>query len=198
MIVSEDGKFSKKDYRSFSIKSVSGTDDYAAMSEAIGRRMAHVTDASGAFTRLPDLILLDGGRGHVSTIRSLLAEKGIEVPVFGMVKDDYHKTRALCTDEGEINIAKEKQVFMLIYRIQEEVHRFTFGNTSAAKRKTLKTSTLTAIDGIGEKKAKLLLAHFGGLAGVKKAGQDEIKAVKGISERDAAAVYGYFHKENKM
>ncbi len=195
MIVIEDGKFLKKDYRSFSIKSISGTDDYAAMSEAIGRRMAHITDPSGAFARLPDLILLDGGRGHVSTIRSLLAEKGIEVPVFGMVKDDYHKTRALCTDEADINIAKEKQVFMLIYRIQEEVHRFTYGNTSAAKRKTLKTSTLTAIDGIGEKKAKLLLAHFGGLAGVKKAEQDEIKAVKGISERDAAAVYAYFHKQ---
>ncbi len=196
MIVVSDGRFSKKDYRSFAIKSIKGADDYAAMREALERRLSRLSDASGSFAEAPDLILLDGGRGHVSTIRALLDEKGIEIPVFGMVKDDYHKTRALSGGDvdGEINIAKEKQVFMLIYRIQEEVHRFTYGKTSAAKRKTLKTSVLVAIDGIGEKKAGLLLTHFGGLEAVKKAGIDELSAVKGISGKDAKAVYAHFHK----
>ncbi|HOA84969.1 MAG TPA: helix-hairpin-helix domain-containing protein, partial [Bacillota bacterium] len=170
------------------------TDDYAAMSEAISRRLARLGESAGSFSELPDLILLDGGRGHVSTIRRLLEEKGLEIPVFGMVKDEHHKTRALCTDTGEINIAKERQVFMLIYRIQEEVHRFTSSKTEKAKRKTLKKSSLTEIPGIGEKKAKLLLGHFGGLMAIKKAGVDDIAAVKGISKRDAEAVYNYFHK----
>ncbi len=195
MIVCESGKFSKKDYRSFTIREAAGTDDYAAMREAIERRLSHASDTSGSFSHLPDLILLDGGRGHVSTIRGLMEEKGFDIPVFGMVKDDYHKTRALVSGEGEINIAREKLVYMLIYRIQEEVHRFTHTKTSAAKRKTLVTSSLTAIRGIGEKKAKLLLTHFGGLAAIKRAGIDELYGVKGLSERDAGAVYDYFHKD---
>ncbi|MGI6167929.1 MAG: excinuclease ABC subunit UvrC [Eubacteriales bacterium] len=194
MIVVADGKFKKGDYRSFAIRGVAETDDYAAMSEAISRRLARLGESTGSFSELPDLILLDGGRGHVSTIRRLLEEKGLEIPVFGMVKDEHHKTRALCTDTGEINIAKERQVFMLIYRIQEEVHRFTSAKTAKAKRKTLKKSLLTEIPGIGEKKAKLLLEHFGGLAAIKKAGESDIAAVKGISKRDAEAVYNYFHK----
>lgn len=194
MIVCEEGKFNRRDYRTFGIKSVRGTDDYAAMREALTRRLSRLADESGSFSQLPDLILLDGGRGHVSVVRGVMHEFGVDIPVFGMVKDDYHKTRALCTDTSEINIARERQVFMLIYRIQEEVHRFTSGKTSAAKRKTLKTSSLTAIPGIGEKKAKLLLAAFGGLAGVKRADISALGSIKGISERDAREIYGHFHR----
>ncbi len=193
MIVCEDGKFSRADYRYFNIRSVSGTDDYASMYEALDRRLSHLADSEGSFSRLPDLILLDGGRGHVSTVRALLEERGLDIPVFGMVKDEFHKTRALCTEDEEISIARENAVFVLIYRIQEEVHRFTVSRMSAAKRKTLTHSSLTAIQGIGDAKAKRLLTALGGLAGVKGATEQELAAVKGISKTDAHRVYTHFH-----
>ncbi len=193
MIVCKDSKFSKSDYRSFRIKSVEGTDDYASMREALFRRLSHLSDGEGSFSELPDLILLDGGRGHVSTVRALLEEMELSIPVFGMVKDDYHKTRALCTEDEEISIAKEREVFSLIYRIQEEVHRYTVSCMDRAKRKTLTTSTLTRIDGIGQAKAKTLLSAFGGITAVKRASVEELARVKGISRKDAQAIYAYYH-----
>ena len=195
MIVCENGAFAKSDYRYFRIKSVEGTDDYASMREAIGRRLDHLSDEEGSFSRCPDLILLDGGRGHVATVRELMAERGLDIPVFGMVKDDFHKTRALCTDTGEISIAREKQVFLLIYGIQEEVHRFTVSRMESAKRKTLTHSSLTRISGIGEAKAKRLLTALGGLSAVKTATVERLAAVKGISRRDAEAVRAYFEQK---
>ena len=194
MIVCDEGKFSRSDYRYFKIKSLDGTtDDYGAMREALGRRLDHLSDEEGSFARLPDLILLDGGRGHVSTVRALLDERGLDIPVFGMVKDDFHKTRALCTDREEISIARENQVFMLIYRIQEEVHRFTVSRMDAAKCKTLTHSSLTKIRGIGDAKAKKLLKAFGGIMGVKAATEEELAAVSGISHTDAQNIYLHFH-----
>ena len=193
MIVCEDGKFTKADYRYFKIKSVEGTtDDYASMREALDRRLTHLEDGDGSFAKLPDLILLDGGRGHVGVVRELMEERGLDIPVFGMVKDDFHKTRALCTEDGEISIARENAVFVLVYRIQEEVHRFTVSRMDAAKRKTLTHSTLTKIKGIGDAKAKALLQAFGGIAGVKNASEDELAAVKGISRTDAAHIKAYY------
>ena len=193
MVVCEDGKFNKSDYRYFKIKSVEGTtDDYASMREALDRRLSHLEDGEGAFGKLPDLILLDGGRGHVGVVRELMEEQGLDIPVFGMVKDDFHKTRALCTEDGEISIAKENAVFLLIYRIQEEVHRFTVSRMDAAKRKTLTHSSLTKIKGIGDAKAKALLAAFGGITGVKNATVDELAAVKGITRGDAANIRAYY------
>jgi excinuclease ABC subunit C len=112
-----------------------------------------------------------------------------------MVKDDYHKTRALCTDCEEISIAREQEVYSLIYRIQEEVHRYTVSRMENAKRKTLKTSSLTRIHGIGEAKAKKLLAAFGGMGALKQADISAISKVSGISQRDAEAVWQYLHKE---
>lgn len=193
MIVCEEGKFNKAEYRHFKIKSVEGTtDDYASMREALDRRLEHLSDGEGSFSRLPDLILLDGGRGHVGVVRELMAERGLDIPVFGMVKDDFHKTRALCTEDGEISIARENAVFVLVYRIQEEVHRFTVSRMDAAKRKTLTHSSLTKIKGIGDAKAKALLAAFGGIAGVKSATEEELAAVKGISKTDAANIRAYY------
>ena len=193
MIVCEDGKFTKADYRYFKIKSVEGTtDDYASMREALDRRLTHLEDGDGSFAKLPDLILLDGGRGHVGVVRELMEERGLDIPVFGMVKDDFHKTRALCTEDGEISIARENAVFVLVYRIQEEVHRFTVSRMDAAKRKTLTHSTLTKIKGIGDAKAKALLQAFGGITGVKNASEDELAAVKGISRTDAAHIKAYY------
>ena len=194
MVVCVDGKFVKADYRTFKIKSVEGTDDYASMRETLQRRLSHLSDESGSFAECPDLILLDGGKGHVSVVRELMSDMGIDIPVFGMVKDDFHKTRALCTDTGEISIAKENQVFVLIYRIQEEVHRYTVSRMDAAKRKTMTHSSLTKIKGIGDAKAKALLAAFGGLAGVRAATEEELQAVKGISRADAHCIYMTFHK----
>ena len=195
MIVSEGGKLKKADYRSFKIKSVTdGTDDYQSMREALSRRLAHLDDEEGSFAALPDLILLDGGRGHVSVVRELLAEMGLDIAVFGMVKDDFHKTRALCTDSEEISIARENSVFVFIYKLQEEVHRFTVSKMSNAKSKTLTKSSLTKIKGIGDAKAKALLKEFGGYAAVKKASVDELCAVKGISRADAENIVEYFMK----
>ena len=197
MIVCRDTKFAKSDYRTFRIKSVQGTtDDYASMREALTRRLEHLSDGQGSFSELPDLILLDGGRGHVSVIRELLAQKGLDIPVFGMVKDDYHKTRALCTDAEEISIAREQDVYSLIYRIQEEVHRYTVGRMEHAKRKTVRTSVLTRIPGIGDAKAKKLLSAFGGMGALRAATLDEIAAVSGISQKDAEAVFADLHAKN--
>ena len=197
MIVTDGTSFKKSDYRSFKITSVKdGTDDYASMREAISRRLDHLEDDSGSFSELPDLILLDGGKGHVSVVRELLEEKGLDIAVFGMVKDDFHKTRALCTDTEEISIAKENALFVFIYKIQEEVHRFTVSKMDSAKRKTLTKSSLTKIDGIGDAKAKLLLKHFGGIGAIKKATESEIAAVKGISVKDAAKIKEYFNNKD--
>ena len=194
MVVMENGRLAKGEYRYFRIKSVEGTDDYASMREALSRRLAHLDDADGSFSHLPDLILLDGGRGHVSVIKELLFELGLDIPVFGMVKDDFHKTRALCTDTEEISIARENEVFVLMYRLQEEVHRFTVSKMDSAKRKTLTHSSLTKIKGIGDSKAKALLSAFGGLGGVRAATLEELSAVKGISSSDAENIRKYFDK----
>ena len=197
MIVCEDGKFKKADYRNFKINTVDGTDDYGSMRETLSRRLAHLEDGEGSFSEIPDLILLDGGKGHVSVIRELLTEMGLQIPVFGMVKDEHHKTRSLCTDTEEISIAKERDLFSLIYRIQEEVHRYTVKCMENAKLKTLTTSTLTEIDGIGEVKAKKLLLAFDGLRSIQGASVEELAKVKGISVRDAERIYGFYHPEEQ-
>ena len=197
MIVCEEGKFKKSDYRSFKIKTVDGTDDYASMREVLQRRLLHLSDREGSFSQIPDLILLDGGRGHVSTVRELTQEMGLQIPVFGMVKDEHHKTRALCTDSEEISIAKERDLFSLIYRVQEEVHRYTVKCMENAKLKELTTSTLTEISGIGEVKAKKLLLAFDGMKAIREASVEDLARVPGISERDAKAIYAFYHDEKK-
>lgn len=194
MVVYENGKAKRSDYRSFNIKTVEGSDDYACMREAIYRRLSHLQDDTGSMSEYPDLILLDGGRGHVSTVKALLDEMQISIAVFGMVKDDYHKTRALCTESEEISIAREQSVYGLIYRIQEEVHRYTVSRMENAKSKTIKRSSLERIKGIGAAKAKALLAHFGGISAIKEASEDEIALVKGISRADAREISRYFGK----
>lgn len=191
MIVLEEGKFKKSDYRSFKIKDVEGTDDYASMREAIERRLAHLSDEDGSYSRFPDLILLDGGAGHVSVIRELIREKGLDIAVFGMVKDEHHKTRALCTDEYDISIAREQDLFRFIFGIQEEVHRYSLRRMEEAKRKTLKTSSLTNIRGIGQAKARKLFERFESLAEIRAATVEDIIS-RGFNERDARAVVEYF------
>jgi len=197
MIVLEDGKWKKSDYRTFHIKTVEGTDDYASMREALSRRFTNLLeDRGGSFSAIPDLILLDGGKTHVAAVRGVAAELGISIPIFGMVKDEFHKTRALCTDVEEISIALDQGIYHLIYRIQEEVHRFSVKRMSEAKSKTLKTSSLEKIPGVGKQKAKLLLAHFGGLSAVARADERELTGAPGIGPALAREIYRYFHEKN--
>jgi len=195
MIVWENGKFRHSEYRTFRIRTLHGTDDYAAMREALSRRFSHFGQGEGPFSREPDLILLDGGRGHVSVARRLAEELHVAVPIFGMVKDDYHKTRALCGEEEEISIALDKGVYTTVYRIQEEVHRYTVRRMSEAKRKTVKTSELQKIKGIGKEKARAILAHFGGLGAVKRATITELSNAPGVGPMLAETIYRYFHEK---
>ena len=193
MVVYSGGKMKKSDYRSFSIKTTRGADDYASMREALGRRLSHIGDGTLSLGEMPDLILIDGGDAHVGVVRSVMEERGIEIPLFGMVKDDYHKTRAMTDGKREISIAKEQGVYAFIYNIQEEAHRFALKNSSGAKRKTLTRSSLEKIKGIGPKKAKLLLAEMP-LGKIREASVKELSAIKGISAADAENIYEHYRR----
>ncbi len=186
MIVVDHAKFSKQDYRVYQIKGKIEQDDYAAMREAIQRRLSHKE------LPYPDLLLLDGGKGHVHTITALLQELKVSLPVFGMVKDDFHKTRALTDGENEISIAKDQSIFTFVYRIQEEVHRFTIHKMQQAKQKMLKTYSLTDIPGIGPKKAKALLLHFNSMEELRHATQDQLTSIREISSKNATDIIQYF------
>ncbi|MBR6727751.1 MAG: excinuclease ABC subunit UvrC [Clostridia bacterium] len=196
MIVWEKGRFKKSDYRTFRIKDVEGTDDYASMREALSRRFSHLGEA-GSFGTEPDLILLDGGSTHVATVKRLTEELGLAIPVFGMVKDEFHKTRALCSESEEISIARDRAVFTMIYGIQEEVHRFSVKRMSEAKSSTLKNSSLEKVPGVGRAKAKLLLSHFGGLAAVKAADEKTLAEAPGIGPVLAGEIYRYFRQKEE-
>lgn len=190
MVVFENGKPKKSDYRIFRMKTVSTRDDYASMREAVSRRCAHLSD-DGAVA--PDLFLIDGGAAHVSAAKQAMREAGYDIPTLGMVKDDKHRTRALVGEDGdEIQILSEQQVYSLIYKIQEEVHRFTISKMMGGKRKAEKTSVLENVSGVGKAKAKALLAVFGGLSAIKKADISELCRVKGITESIAKNIKEYF------
>lgn len=190
MVVFENGKPKKSDYRIFRMKTVSTRDDYASMREAVSRRCAHFSD-DGAVA--PDLFLIDGGAAHVSAAKQAMREAGYDIPTLGMVKDDKHRTRALVGEDGdEIQILSEQQVYSLIYKIQEEVHRFTISKMMGGKRKAEKTSVLENVSGVGKAKAKALLAVFGGLSAIKQADISELCRVKGITESIAKNIKEYF------
>lgn len=194
MIVYEDGRLRKNQYRTFRIEGTQ-SDDYGAMREALSRRFSHKEDA--AFGALPDLILLDGGKGHVAVGREVLKEAGLSIPLFGMVKDEYHKTRALCDEENDIGIAKEQSVFVFLYKLQEEVHRHAVSRTMGAKQKSLRKSTLESIPGIGRERARLLLAYFGNMRRIKEASVEELSAVNGMTAPAAQAVYAHYRKDEE-
>lgn len=195
MIVLENGNFKKSDYRCFSIKTVKGQDDYAAMREAVSRRMEKLREyrESGdnpteSFAHMPDLILLDGGKGHMSAVKPIVDEYGYPVSVFGMVKDSFHKTRTLTDGENEIDIARLQDIFTFIYKIQEEVHRYTFARMDASRREKVKHSSLESIDGIGKAKAARIMKHFKTVSAVKKATAEELMTVSGISRSIAEKI----------
>ncbi len=198
MIVLQNARFLKSAYRSFSIKNQTCQDDYSAMREALDRRTGHLLSEDDTSMNVrPDLILLDGGKNHVNIIKQLLSEKGIDIPVFGMVKDDFHKTRTLTDGDAEISIAKDQSIFSFFYRIQEEVHRYTFSKMDASRRKKVKSSSLTKIHGLGEAKAHALLSHFKTLSAIKNATLEELTAVSGISPRVAQNIIQHFENSEK-
>ncbi|MBQ8000629.1 MAG: excinuclease ABC subunit UvrC [Ruminococcus sp.] len=199
MVVFENGKPLKKAYRKFKIKSFVGQDDYASMNEVLRRRfeeyLAHKDETEG-FGRLPDLILLDGGAGQVSAVKPLLEELNLQIPLFGMVKDDRHRTRAMVGYEGEIAININRRVFHFVTTIQDEVHRFAIGYQRSRRGATLKSS-LTDIEGIGEERAKALLRYFKTLKNIKEAELEELENAPKMTGQSALAVYRYFHPKGE-
>ena len=194
MVVYEDGKLKKGDYRLFNIKTTEGRDDYGSMREALSRRLSHIGDGSVSLGSVPDLILLDGGVGQVGAVREILEKMELDIPLFGMVKDDFHKTRAITDGYREISIAHELNVYAFVYKIQEEAHRFAVKASSGGKIKTMTKSSLEKIEGIGPKKAKLLLSEKK-LSEIRMMSCEELLSVKGISKKDAENIYKYYHKD---
>ncbi|MEG2595305.1 MAG: excinuclease ABC subunit UvrC [Ruthenibacterium sp.] len=195
MVVFEDGKPKKAGYRRFKMKTVFGTDDYASMAEALSRRAAEFTaGGKGQFSIKPDLILLDGGKGQVSAVQAALVGTDFaDVPLFGMVKDDKHRTRGLVGQGGEIALALHRGVFSFITGIQDETHRWANDYRKRLQKGKTYASTLQSIDGVGPATAKALLAHFKTVTAVKEASEADIAAAKGVSSTAAKAVYAYFH-----
>lgn len=191
MIVLEHGRFAKRQYRSFSMREVEGQNDIGSLTEALTRRFAH--DDAEAGWEYPDLILMDGGAAQVHAAQAVLAARGLSIPVLGMIKDEHHKTRTLTDGENELSLNRRQDVFVFLYKIQEEVHRYALSRMDARRRKTVKQSSLTAIKGIGEAKAQALLAHFGTYERLKNATEEELCAVKGINAETAHSIYLHFH-----
>ena len=194
MVVWAGGKLKKSDYRLFGIKTTDGADDYGSMREALTRRLGHIGDGSASLGEMPDLILVDGGDTHVGVAKSVLSELSLEIPVFGMVKDDFHKTRALTDGKNEISIAKEFDMYAFIYNLQEEAHRFALKSSQKGKIKTMTHSSLEKIEGIGPTKARALLSAMP-LGQIRTAEVEELIKIKGIGRADAERIVGYFKEK---
>lgn len=203
MVVFRNGKPLKSAYRRFEIKGFSGQDDYRSMAEVLTRRFNEYEKAkhenpSEGFGKKPDLILLDGGMGQVNAVKPVLEAFGLsDIPLFGMVKDNKHRTRAIATSGGEITINDRRRAFTLVSDIQEEVHRFSVEYHRKKQTKSMTAMTLTDIEGIGREKAKALLSHFRTAAAIRKATADELEKVKGISRKNAEKIYEFYHGADK-
>lgn len=193
MVVFENGRSAKKEYRRFKIKTVEGANDTASLREVLYRRFTHEKRAGdGKFEKYPDLILLDGGKGQLSSIKSLFDEIGVDIPVFGMVKDDKHRTRGLLSEYGEVYLNPVGSVFHMITNIQDEVHRFAIEYHRSLHRKNTLESELERIKGIGKQKRIALLSHFKSISKIKTASVQELIEVKGISLKNAEDIKAYF------
>ena len=207
MVVYEKGKPKRSDYRKFRIKSVEGPNDYASMEEVLTRRFVHgmneqeerksedLDNAYGSFTRFPDLLMMDGGRGQVNIALAVLEKLQLAIPVCGMVKDDKHRTRGLYFNNEEIPISRDSEGFKLITRIQDEAHRFAIEYHRSLRSKGQVHSVLDDIPGIGPARRKALMKHFKGLEGLREATVEELSQVESMNERAALQVYEFFHKK---
>lgn len=209
MVVYEKGKPKRSDYRKFRIKSVQGPNDYASMEEVLTRRFVHgmdereerkqqkLEDEFGSFTRFPDLILMDGGKGQVNIALEVLEKLQLTIPVCGMVKDDKHRTRGLYYNNQEIPISRDSEGFKLITRIQDEAHRFAIEYHRSLRSKGQVHSVLDDIPGIGETRRKALMKHFKGLEGIREASVETLSNVESMNERAARQAYDFFHKKEQ-
>lgn len=188
MIVFENGRPLKKDYKRFAIRDVIGQDDYGSMREVLRRRFTRYLDGDPAFSRLPDLVLLDGGKGHVNAVQPLLDEMGIDVPLFGMVKDNRHRTRGLTTGEGELALSMMKSAFTLVTNIQDEVHRYAIAYQRILHKKADTASRLKSVKGIGDVKLKKLLSRWPTKPKMKAASAEELMEELKINEETAKAL----------
>lgn len=206
MVVYEKGKPKRSDYRKFKIKSVQGPNDYASMEEVLTRRFVHgmdereerkqqLEDEFGSFTRFPDLILMDGGKGQVNIALEVLEKLQLTIPVCGMVKDDKHCTRGLYYNNQEIPISRDSEGFKLITRVQDEAHRFAIEYHRSLRSKGQVHSVLDDIPGIGETRRKALMRHFKGLDGIREASVETLSNIESMNEKAARQVYDFFHKK---
>ena len=205
MVVYEKGKPKKSDYRKFRIKTVAGPDDYACMKEVLTRRLLHgieerhdleVRDIDaqyGSFTKFPDLILMDGGRGQVNICLQVLDELGITIPVCGMVKDDNHRTRGLYYNNVELPIDTRSEGFKLITRIQDEAHRFAIEYHRSLRSKAQVKSSLDDIPGIGPARRKALMKAFKSIEDIRQSSVEDLAAVPEIPLSTAQQIYDFFH-----
>ena len=201
MIVLNGAKPSKKDYRRVKIRTVEGPDDYASMREVMYRRFIRLKENDPGFSQMPQIIFLDGGIGQVSTVMKILIAMDVNVPVFGMVKDDAHRTRGLVyqsVEDGkeikrEIDIKEDSYLHRYIATLQEEVHRFAIEYHKGLRNKKINQSILDQVKGIGSAKRNLLLSSFGSVEKIKEASIEELETIKGISNRDAKNIFEFFH-----
>lgn len=196
MVVFKSGVPYKKGYRRFAIKGFSGQDDYASMAEVIERRILRYfeeKDSGEGFGRLPDLILLDGGSGQVNAVKPVLEKYSLDIPLFGMVKDSHHRTRAIACSGDELSLTSKRAAFTLVSTIQEEVHRYSVEYHRTRRKNASLSSSLTSIEGIGEARCKALLKHFKTVKAVSQASIDELAAIKGMNINAAKAVFEAFH-----
>lgn len=200
MVVFKDGRPLKDAYRRFAIKGFTGQDDYGSMAEVLSRRFEEYykhkeAGATVGFARLPDLILLDGGKGQVNAVIPVLKEYNIQVPLFGMVKNSKHRTSAISTENGRIDFNARKKAFTLVTNIQDEVHRYAVAYHRKKHTKSALSATLTQIKGIGEKKAKNLMIKFKTLDAIGKADKETLMSVPGITEANAVEIIKAFKGE---
>lgn len=206
MVVYEDGRPKRSDYRKFKIRTVKGPDDYASMREVLTRRFSHglreVREhresgedlSAGSFTRFPDLIMMDGGRGQVNIALEVLNSLGLSIPVCGMVKDDFHRTRGLYYNNVEVPIDRHSEGFRLITRIQDEAHRFAIEYHRSLRGKGQVKSVLDDIPGIGPTRRKALMREFKDIEAIRAAEVEDLAKVPQMNERAARQVYGFFRK----
>ncbi len=206
MVAFIDGKAKNSEYRRFKIKTVVGANDYASMQEVVRRRFNHGFDEikrlqekqidmdSLKFSSFPDLILVDGGLGHVNSVSETLKELGIDIPICGMVKDDRHRTRGLIYDNHEVSIDQNSPEFKLITRIQDEAHRFAISYHRSLRGKGLTVSLLDKIDGIGKGRKRALIKEFGSIDRIREATIEELQNIQGMNRKSAESVYNFFHK----
>ena len=206
MIVYEKGKPKRSDYRKFKLKTITGPDDYGSMHEVLTRRFVHgidekkqlseknLPDEVGSFNRFPDVIMMDGGKGQVNVCLEVLSELGLSIPVCGMVKDDFHRTRGLYFNNEEIPIDRHGEGFKLITRIQDEAHRFAIEYHRSLRSKSQVHSVLDDIDGIGPARRKALMRRYQSIEKIKDASMEDLAMTESMNEAAAAAVYKFFHQ----